>query len=247
MRAQVQAALPENVSVDRFIRTVMTAVQVNPTLMEADRSSVLAASLEAATDGLIPDGREGAIVPYRTKGGKVRAQWQPMVWGLVALVRRSGELLEINPGTIYDGEEFEHWVDEDGVHFKHRPTFVGRGSPVAVYAFARTRDGGRYLEVMGWDEIEKFRSKSKATAEGTPWAEWTEQMAQARAIKRLCKRLPMRADAIDAIRRDDEREAGIISGSVAEPKRSPISMINSEVAGEPVSDEPTEQEATNGN
>lgn len=219
MRAQVLAALPKHVDLDRFQRVVMNAVQTNPGLLTCDRSSLLRACIEAATDGLIPDGREGAIVPFKGK-----AQWQPMVWGLVRLVRQSGELETIGAQIVRDGDEFEHWIDENGEHFKHKPAYSSEDRAMRlVYAFARTKSGGVYFEAMSAAEIERFRKLSKAQSPDSPWAQWPEEMAKVRPIKRLCKRLPLSVDAMAAIERDNARDAELMGVG---QKTNVIDMLN---------------------
>lgn len=226
MRAQLQAALPVHVSVDKFCRVVMTAVQSSSMLLRCDRTTLLKACMEAAADGLLPDGREGAIVPYNDrKNNRVTAQWQPMVWGLVKLVRNSGELKDLGVEIVRDSDKFERWIDENGPHFKHTPSLTAEGNPIGVYAYARTKDGGFYIEYMGWAEIEKFRALSKA--KDGPWETWPEEMAKVRPIKRLCKRLPMSTDAVEALRRDDDRETQLVAGQVADP----VAMMNAQITG----------------
>ncbi len=78
MRPHLAAALPAQIPADRFIRTVSTAVQIQPELLECDRKSLLLATLRAAQDGLLPDGRHGAFVVFNDrKAGTKRAQWWP--------------------------------------------------------------------------------------------------------------------------------------------------------------------------
>lgn len=227
MRAQLFAALPEHVTVDKFCRVVMTAVQSSSMLLRCDRTSLLKACMEAAADGLLPDGREGAIVPYNDrKNNRVTAQWQPMVWGLVKLVRNSGELKDLGVEIVRDTDKFERWIDENGPHFKHTPSLTAEGNPIGVYAYVRTKDGGFYIEYIGWAEIEKFRAFSKS--KDGPWETWTEEMAKVRPIKRLCKRLPMSTDAVEALRRDDERDAQLVASQVA---ADPVEMMNAQISG----------------
>lgn len=223
MEQQIQSVLPKHVDLHKFTRVVMTAVQAAPNLLTLDRQSLFRACVEAATDGLVPDGREGALVPY---AGKV--QWLPMVWGIVKLVRQSGELETLSANVVRDGDEFDHWVDEHGEHFKHRPAYSAEDRPLKlVYAFARTKDGGVYFEAMGAAEIEKFRKLSKAKGD-SPWSTWHDEMAKVRAIKRLCKRLPLAVDAIAAIERDNLRDAEMLGQA---PKASVIDLMNQTIVG----------------
>lgn len=78
---ELELVLPKHVDLGGFCRIVLTAVSSNEKLASADRTSLLAACMDAAEDGLLPDGREGAIVPYFSKRANgYTASWQPMVW-----------------------------------------------------------------------------------------------------------------------------------------------------------------------
>jgi hypothetical protein len=92
MKGHLAQALPAGIAPERFMRVTLTAIQLQPELLECDRKSLLLACLRAANDGLMPDGREGAFVVFKTKSGK-KAQWMPMFAGLLKKVRNTGELL----------------------------------------------------------------------------------------------------------------------------------------------------------
>jgi recombination protein RecT len=194
--AEFRAALPAHIPVERFMRVVTTAVTSNPDLLNADRRSLFESATKAAQDGLLPDGRDGALVIFK---GKV--QWMPMIGGILKKVRNSGELLSISAYVAYSNDEFIYELgDEENI--KHRPALENRGTPRLVYAIAKTKDGGIYREVMTVLEIEKVRSVSRAGQSG-PWVQWWDEMAKKTVLRRLAKRLPMSSDLDDLIRRDD--------------------------------------------
>ena len=83
---EFRAALPAHIPVERFKRVVMTAVVNNPSLLDADRRSLFDSAMKAAQDGLLPDGREGALVIFNAKqnGGWIKkVQWMPMIAGIL--------------------------------------------------------------------------------------------------------------------------------------------------------------------
>lgn len=218
--------LPTAFDVGRFRSACELAVVSMPSLFECDQASFFMACRQAATDGLLPDGREGVILPYRNrKTGKTTASWQPMVWGLVKLVRQSGAVRDINAYVVRKGEAFEHWVDENGAHFRHVPDIERDDEPaIAAYAFARTTDGGVYVEAIGPKAIEQFRSMSRG--DGT-WSTWGDEMVKVRVLKRLCKRLPMSSDARATLMRMDARESSrTIDEDRADGRRVSPSDIN---------------------
>jgi recombination protein RecT len=210
MNGELATALPPHVPVERFMRVVLTAVNGNPELLDADRRSLFEASMKAAQDGLLPDGRDGAFVTFKTKvkkGGQdhwiLKAQWLPMVGGILKKVRNSGELLTISAHVVYERDDFAY-VLGDEERIEHSPCLeADRGKPRLVYAIAKTKDGGIYREVMTIAEVEKVRNVSRAKDNG-PWRDWWDEMAKKTVIRRLAKRLPTSADLDDLIRRDDE-------------------------------------------
>lgn len=200
-----KAALPAHIPVDRFMRVVMTATQRNPDLVAADRVSLFNSALLAAQDGLLPDGREGALVIYNTKKGNdwvKSVQWMPMIAGILKKCRNSGELSSVEAHTVHANDKFSYriGIDEQPVH---EPDWFGdRGAVIGVYAVAKLKDGTRVSEIMSKTDIEKVRSISRSKDKG-PWVDWWEEMARKTVLRRLSKRLPISSDLDDLIRRDD--------------------------------------------
>lgn len=213
MGDQFELALPKHMPVERFMRVVQTAVNGNPELLQADRASLFEACMKAAQDGLLPDGREGALVIYNTKvagknGEKDRwikkVQWMPMVAGILKKARNSGEISLITAGCVWGGDKFRYWIDDDGEHLFYEPGDKQDFNVfVAAFAMAKLKDGTVYALRVTPADIEKMRNASKAK-DGPAWKNWFDQMAAKGAIRRLAKRLPMSSDLDDLIRRDDE-------------------------------------------
>lgn len=192
-------ALPAHVTEEKFRRVLLTAISQTPALAEADRTSVLAACMKAAQDGLLPDGREAALVLFKDK-----AQYMPMFAGILKKIRNSGELASITAQVICKSDKFEFYTDEKGEHLIHKPDMLGeRGELVGVYAIAITKDGASYIEVMPKREIEKVRNVSRAKDSG-PWVTWYDEMARKTVIRRLSKRLPMSTDLDQVLEHDNE-------------------------------------------
>lgn len=209
MEGALRSALPVHIPVERFVRVCLTAVQMSPRLLQCDRKSLFMASLKCAQDGLLPDGRDAALVPFKDgkaskeMGREVWAvQYIPMVFGILKKVRNSGELKSITSQVVHENDKFFYRLGDDE-KIEHEPLLDGdRGKPRLVYAVAHTNDGGIYREVMTVGEIEKVRQVSRAKDSG-PWVQWWSEMARKTVIRRLSKRLPMSTDLDDLIRRDD--------------------------------------------
>lgn len=198
MEKQFAMALPEHVSPERFCRVVITAINSNPDLMKAERDSVLSAAMKCAQDGLLPDGKEAALVVYAG-----RAQYLPMIAGVLTKVRRSGELKTISAHVVYEHDTYSYQLG-DQERIDHTPRADGpRGKAIAVYAIAHTKDGGIYREWMSIEEVNQVRNVSRAKNAG-PWVAWWGEMARKTVLRRLAKRLPMSTDLMQVFQRDDD-------------------------------------------
>lgn len=197
MAPQFKAALPSHVPVERFVRTTLTAVQTNPQLMQADRRTLFAAATKAAQMGLMPDGREGAIVTF-----KDQAQWMPMVAGIMKLVRNSGEISTWSVQAVYENDQFDFCLGDDE-HITHKPTLASRGKMIAVYSIVTMKDGEKSREVMSVEDVEAIRRRSRSGQSG-PWVTDFAEMAKKTVVRRHAKRLPLSTDIDGVIREDDD-------------------------------------------
>lgn len=223
MAPELEAALPKHVTVEKFSRVAMTAIQNNPSLQNADRRSLFGAIVRLAQDGLLPDGREAALVMFGNK-----AQAMPMIAGVLKKIRQSGEVAKVSSQVVYKNDHFimKYGFDEDVEH-SPPPLDEPRGDPIGAYATAVLKDGSRMLEVMSLEEIEKVRAVSRAARNG-PWVSWWEEMARKTVMRRLSKRLPMSTDLEDDMFRRDETMSAVIDGVAVqrEAKREPTSRLD---------------------
>jgi len=214
MREQLKAALPPHVTVEKFLRVAMTAVQQNPDLLNKDRASLFASIVTSAQLGLLPDAQlgEAYFVPFK---GKV--QLIPGYRGLLKLARQGdigfveSEVICANDKTLY--------VLGDNSHFESMVHWQDRGEMVAVYAVAKYRDGGICARVvMTKKQVDDIRARSQA-ANGPAWTDNYEEMAKKTALRRLAKLLPLSTNAASAFRVSElseelNRSANVIEGEV---------------------------------
>lgn len=179
--------LPSHITVDKFQRTIATAALANPQLLQCERQSLLLAAMKLAQDGLLPDGREAALVPFknRVKGddGQFHDAWQvqamPMAWGLRKKILQSGQIVSLETGVVYRAEvESGTFIYEIGMDppIRHRPKLdlteeeMADDEIVAAYSIARIKNeaGDPYwsVEVMRRVEINKVRQTSQTGALG---------------------------------------------------------------------------------
>jgi recombination protein RecT len=208
MEPEFKAALPPHISPEKFKRVAMTAIQNTPDLQAADRRSLFGSIVKLAQDGLLPDGREAALVIFNAKkqggGWEKKVQAMPMIAGILKRIRQSGEVARVSAQVVYKNDTFvvKYGFDED---VEHIPPALDepRGEPIGAYATAVLKDGSKLLEVMSLEEIEKVRAVSRAKDNG-PWVAWWSEMARKTVMRRLSKRLPMSTDLEDEIFSRDE-------------------------------------------
>jgi recombination protein RecT len=246
MEPEFKAALPPHIPVDRFKRVALTAIQNTPALANADRRSLFGAFVKLAQDGLLPDGREAAVVMFGNK-----AQAMPMIGGILKRIRQSGEVARVSAHVVYENDQFKvsYGFDEDVEHIP--PSLEkSRGKPIGAYATAVLKDGSKLLEVMSLEEIEQVRKVSRAANNG-PWVAWWTEMARKTVMRRLSKRLPMSTDIEEDIFSRDEtlqtapRPQMIEAEPIAPPQPlSRLDAIEHSIEAEPVieRDPPVEPE-----
>jgi recombination protein RecT len=236
MVGQFAAVLPKHIPVERFGRVVLTAVQTNPDLLTVERRSLWNACMKAAQDGLLPDGRLGALVVYNDrKRGKI-AQWLPMIAGIRQKVRNSGEVATWDVHVVHEKDFFDYELGDDP-HIVHKPVRGERGRIIAAYSVAVLKSGEKSREVMWIDEIEAIRKLSRAP-DSPAWTVHFGEMCKKTVAKRHSKVLPMSSDLDDLLRRDDEDDGGEpASAGEAVPRRSLTDALNM-VAGLPEAEAP---------
>ena len=220
LHAKGELGLPPGVSIDRFVNAAAVAALKTQDLGECSPESVVGALRACAVDGLVPDGRDAALVVFRTKHGK-QVQYMPMIGGLLRLARNSGELASVSAHVVYEADDFEY-VLGDEERITHRPARGERGAPVYAYAVGKTKDRAIYREVMTVEEIEKVRSVSRAGSAG-PWVDWWERMAEKTVLRRLLKRMPMASDALSRVLDSDDKGYdfdGVVTSQPARPALS---------------------------
>lgn len=199
LESEFAKVLPEHISTERFTRVVITALQNSPNLLSLDRTSLFGACMLAAYDGLLPDGKEAALVPF-----KGRIKYSPMVWGIVKKIRNSGELKSVIANLVHEKDQFEYWTDDSGEHIKHRPNiFSDRGKMVGGYSMMRLKDDTVQIEVMSAQQLKDVQDCSPSS--NGPWSgPFADEMRKKTIIRRLAKKCPMSSEIEAVITRDDD-------------------------------------------
>jgi len=218
MEPQLKQALPAGLSVDRFIRTATNAIQMHPQkdkLASADRQSLFLSCQKAASDGLMLDGREAALVCF---GDQV--QYMPMTQGLVKLARNSGEIGKIGAWVVYSNDKFTYRLGLDEAP-THEPDWTSddRGEPIGVWYLIKLTNGEVMADFLHKSKIMKIAAKSKNSFQYDPvkgpyFDEWWKKTA----IKNGLKYAPKSTELEKALERDAAEFEDEVIEQPAEPK-----------------------------
>jgi recombination protein RecT len=227
---QVAKALPAIFTPERFMRVTLTAFNKNPKLWDCTKQSIASVVLQCAQFGVEPDGRHAHIIPYNGE-----ATLQLDYKGLVALVRRSGDVVSIHADVVRKGDKFKVNLGEITCHEVDYSSEAGE--VYAVYATARLKDGSSQSVVLRKEEVEAIRKRSRSGASG-PWAtDWAE-MAKKTAFRRLTKWLPLSYEAAEVVEADQRREFDITATTTTEPQPATAQALTERLKAKPAKAEP---------
>lgn len=203
MKPQLERALPKHMDADRVARIALTELRKNPKLMQCNQNSLLGAIMQAAQLGLEP-GLMGQcyLIPFKGEVTFVIGYK-----GLIDLARRSGDVQVIYAHPVYENDEFEYSYGVNGT-LHHKPAMKERGEIICYYSFAQLKDGGYAYEVMTVEDVEKHRdrfalAKDKSGKIVGPWRDDFDSMACKTAVRQMMKYMPMSAEFLDKVARDE--------------------------------------------
>lgn len=198
MKDQFALALPRLLTPERFLRVALTCLNKNPKLANCTRDSLLACLLDCAALGIEPDGRRAHLIPYGDKCTLI-IDYK----GIAELVRRSGEVSDLHSDVICEQDDFDYMFGT-GSFLRHKINIrKPRGAVVGAYSYVKLKDGAESFDVMGVDEIETVRKRSRAANNG-PWVTDKAEMQKKTVFRRHSKWLPLSPELRDQLEKDDE-------------------------------------------
>ena len=206
MESGLRAALPANVTVERFIQTAKIGIQTHrdaAKLLDCDRRSLYNSVSKAAADGLMLDGREAVLAPFGSE-----AQYMIMVQGLLKLARNSGEIASILAEPVYSLDKFTYRIGVDPTPI-HEPDWFAedRGKPIGVWAMVTLTNGEHIVSILNRQKINNISKRSRAAKnydpnQGLDWDEWWKKAA----IRNVLKLAPKSSALQQALQHDNEAE-----------------------------------------
>lgn len=249
MIAEIGKAMPKHCSPERMARVALTCLTRTPKLARCTQESFFECLLSLSQWGLEPDGRRAHLIPYGDKCTLI-IDYK----GYVELAYRSGIVRNIHADVVRDGDIFEYNL---GRVQKHVPWFLRRdadrpeaaGDVFAAYCTVELVGETVKAEVLSREDVEGIRKRSKASGNG-PWVTDWNEMAKKTAFRRVSKWLPLSAEILDAMDRDEDtltrieqqprvRDAGWQMPALPEPAHE----THAEQDAEPTHQEPQASDA----
>ena len=200
----VPSSLARTLRPERIAKIVVMAASRNPRLAECTLSSIVRSVTEILSLGLEPDGpqKQAYLVPFFNKHvGKYEASVMIGYKGLMALARRSPEIVDVNAQVVCKNDACHVHLGTRN-EILHEPPLSDRGEMVAVYAVAKLRDGGTQIELMSKSQVDAVRDASARSKD--VWAAHYDEMARKTVIRRAAKWWPASIDLADAFALEDE-------------------------------------------
>lgn len=229
MGPEIKKALPSVITIERFTRIALSALNNNPQLQQCTPLSFLSALMNAAQLGLEPNTPLGQayLIPYKNKG-VLECQFQIGYKGLIDLAYRNLEMQTIQAQAVYENDHFEY---EYGLEPKlvHRPAYQDRGQIVYFYGLFKTVNGGFGFSVMSKADMDIYaKTYSKAfDSSYSPWKTDYESMAKKTVIKQALKYAPIKTDFQKALSTDESIKKAI-SVDMTEVMNEPTEIIEQE-------------------
>jgi recombinational DNA repair protein RecT len=211
-KREIEGFLQSSMSFETFKASLVAAVSKTPDLLGVDQRSLYLAVSQAASDGLLPDGKRAVIMvanqnnrkklpngQWQDNWSKV-ARYQPMIEGIRERAFALDNII-MSAEVVYEGDKFEE-VRGLNPDIRHIPLPLcvdrekRRGQIVGCYAvFAKFNPdtGVRYVlhfEVLDMAEIQKIRSKSQKP-DGFLWKDWFGEACKKSAVHRGKKSVPV--------------------------------------------------------
>lgn len=189
--------IPSAVNLTRFKRNLIHQVRTNETIAKCSPMSILESCIQASNLGL-DIGVLGSchLLPYKGRCTLVIGYQ-----GLLALAKRSGQVRAVYTGLVRERDEFHR----DATSFTHNynpfASRAERGEYVGAYAIIELKDGGRQIETMSVEEIERIRD-----GRAGPWNDYWGEMAKKTVLRRALKLVDLSPELSETLAGVDRAE-----------------------------------------
>lgn len=205
-KGQMSLVLPRHVTPDRMARIAMTSIRKNPALLECSPMSLVAAVMECAQLGLVPDGILGHahLVPFGTDV-VVIIGYKGYIW----LAMQTGRVTAVCPNVVRDGDELDYRPGTDRC-LHHVPKRDNDGEIIAFYNVILFANGQVDFRLLWKSEVDKIRAGAPGSKRsGGPWDTYYVPMGMKTAIRQHVKYLSLSPEADRAASLDEMADASV--------------------------------------
>lgn len=186
---KIHREMPEGYSMEKVKRLALHLMQANDRVQNCTPQSIYLGVLKSAHLDLSFDLGECHLVPY----GK-EADFQIDYKGLIKLVKRSGEVLNVKADVVREGDEFgyQRGLRPEDRYLVHRPKTFSEANIIGAYVIFDLAHGENEFEVISRKELDAIRSK--ASGGSMMWNDFFEEAAKKAVIRRGIKTLELYPD-----------------------------------------------------
>lgn len=181
-----ETLLSYNIDPKRFAETVTESLLLNPLIIKADPTGLQRAIRACCREGLLPNGREAAIIVNQKTGF---TSYQTMKEGLLKIIYdatgadfRAGHWKEGDEAEIIEGAGFDA-----SIRIMRLFTKDPKPRPV-IGAYLWIKEPGKNAEIFIFDaeNIAKAKSMGNTYKDDSAWNVWEGKMAEKSVIKSAC-------------------------------------------------------------
>ena len=207
---------------EEYQRICLNALLLNPALAQCTNHSIDVAVIQCINAGLVPDGKQAAIIPFKDTATLV-----PMIEGKLMLARRATPGIVLVTKVVYAGDDFEYAEGFPPV-LKHNPSPTAdrrAENIIAAYAWALV-PGAQYpeMEVFFRGDIDRYRGYARS--QRGPWETHFAEMAKKAVLGQVVKRMPKAVGAppepppeLDLVEwQDTPTGVALVDGVAADPQ-----------------------------
>lgn len=183
----VAEALPKDFNKTRFVQNAVAVINDNPNLQKYAPSQLMGGLMKGAYLGLDFYSKECYLVPYGNQ-----LNYQTSYLGAKKLAKKYSirKIKDIGSKIVREGDFFEETGEGGNTSYIFKPKPFNNGKIVGAFAYVVFEDGGVTVDTMSIDELEKTRSKSKAS-NSMAWKDFTTEMYRKTVLHRLCKHIEL--------------------------------------------------------
>jgi recombinational DNA repair protein RecT len=210
------------IDADRFLAAIEVGItqglKASEDFCTGDHRAFLQAAARAAHVGLLPDGKQGAIVKYARD-----YTFQPMVEGFVEVIWKTGLVTDVNHNVVCEGDEFDFEEGDNGyVRHKRSLTRPADAPVIGAWCVINLQTGGKLIEIVDRADLEKIASVNRSTK--GPRGTWGREMHRKSPFRRIVKRMP-KTERLSVLIEVDDRNVRLETAHTIEEPAIPRSQL----------------------